>query len=70
MPTLLKGAARAKFFSTGRIQTLPVKVSSDGSVMIWDTVAGHYTRCHNLSIAAENRIARMVRKDREPIHVS
>ena len=33
-----------------------VRVLADGTVQVWDSVAGHYTRCHSLSAAAQQRI--------------
>ena len=44
----------------GRIGTHRVRVEEDGSVLVWDEVAGHFTRCHRLSRRAERRIAAKV----------
>ena len=30
-------------------------VGTDGAVLVWDSVAGHYTACHILSAAALRR---------------
>ena len=54
----IKGWARARFFGT--VERRRVIVEADGSVLVWDEVAGHYTRCHSLSRRAERRIARSV----------
>lgn len=37
-------------FSTER-GTYQAIVDADGTVRVWDSVAGHYTRCHNLTPA-------------------
>ena len=37
-----------------------VSVEQDGSVLVWDSVAKHYTRCHSLGASAVRRIRRMV----------
>ena len=47
---------RAKAF--GRVETVRCRVEDDGTVLVWDEVAGHYTRCHGLSAAAKRRIRR------------
>jgi hypothetical protein len=51
--------ARARFFTGHGIETLSVMVAGDGSVRVWDSVAGHYTTCHALSQAAVRRIRRL-----------
>jgi hypothetical protein len=48
--------ARARFFS--RIESRKCRVE-DGRVLVWDDVAGHYTRCHSLSKRSESRIAHL-----------
>lgn len=55
--------ARARFF--GRVETRPVIVEPDGDVLAWDDVAGHYTRCHGLSRATQQRIAAAARRGDE-----
>ena len=55
------GTARAKFFAGFGPETLKVRVEADGSVLPWDSVAGHYTRCHSLSAGIQKRIARKIR---------
>ena len=29
---------------------------SDNEIMVWDRVAGHFTKCHRLSVSAKRRI--------------
>ena len=58
---VIEGIASAKFFSN-TLQTLKVLVETDDSVLVWDRVAGHYTRWHSLSRASQKRIARKVRQ--------
>jgi hypothetical protein len=36
-----------------------VAVEPDGSVLVWDSIAGHYTRCHSLGPSAVRRIRRL-----------
>ena len=50
--------ARAKAFSNDSIRTHKFEVDSDGTVRVWDSVAGYYTRCHNLSESAKKRIVK------------
>jgi len=52
---------RARFFTGHGIETLPVIVNLDDSIQVWDSVAGHYTRCHALAPAAQRRIRREAR---------
>lgn len=55
-----KGTARARFFG-GIMETRSVIVEPDGDVLVWDRIAGYYTRCHGLSRRSQRRIARLVR---------
>lgn len=34
-------------------------ISTDGTVWVWDSVAGHYTTCHSLSAQAQARIRKL-----------
>jgi hypothetical protein len=52
--------ATAKFFSGRGVETLSVRVDSDGTVRVYDDVAGYYTICHALSSRVQRRIAREV----------
>ena len=45
---------RAKAFSSEGVRTHRVMVDG-GSVLVWDSVAGHYTSCHVLSASAIRR---------------
>lgn len=56
-----KVTARAKAFSTQGIREHRFLVDADGTVRVWDDIAGHYTLCHALSPAAERRIRRLAR---------
>lgn len=53
--------ARAKAFSGHGIGTHRFAVDADGTVRVWDPIAGHYTRCHSLSSSAERRIRRLAK---------
>jgi hypothetical protein len=47
---------RCKAFASDKFALMHrLQVSSDGSVRVWDSVAGHYTLCHDLSAAAQLR---------------
>ena len=53
--------ARAKAYSSEGIKTHKFSVDADGTVRVWDSVAGHYTTCHSLSKSAEARIRRLAK---------
>lgn len=38
-------------------------VESDGNVLVWDSIAGHYTRCHSLSARDLGAIRREAAKN-------
>jgi hypothetical protein len=46
---------RCKAFGGEGVRINLLQVSSDGSVRVWDRIAGHYTACHILSAAAQLR---------------
>jgi len=48
--------ARAKAFTSEPVRQYKFRVELDGSVLVWDSVAGHYTQCHSLSESAKKRI--------------
>jgi hypothetical protein len=49
---------RAKAFTGGKIETVRCIVDADGTVRVWDSVAGYYTTCHILSESAQLILAR------------
>jgi len=49
---------RGKVFSGRGIETVDVHCLENGSVLAWDDVAGHMTRCHSIS----ERNLRAIRK--------
>lgn len=51
--------ARAKAFSREGVREHRMLVSADGTVRVWDSVAGHYTTCHSLSKSATARIRKL-----------
>lgn len=62
MPTTKTAAeltTRCRAFATEGVRENRIRITEDGSVLVWDSVAGHYTRCHSLSPAAQRRIRRM-----------
>lgn len=50
---------RAKAFSGGRVQEHECMVDADGTVRVWDSVAGHYTTCHILTESAQDRARKL-----------
>lgn len=50
---------RCKAFTGEGVRTHRVLVDSDGTVRIWDSVAGYYTTLHSLSQQACRRIRRL-----------
>ena len=48
---------KAKAF--GKLANINATVDADGTVRVWDDVAGYYTTCHGLSAAAQQRIRRL-----------
>jgi len=50
---------RARFFSGQPIETRKVIVEDDGTIRVWDELAGYYTTCHSLTRSAERRIRKM-----------
>ncbi len=64
MTNEIEGTARAKFFSNWWPETLKVRVETDGSILVWDSVCeALHSVCHTLSTATEKRIARKVRQE-------
>ena len=50
---------RAKAFSHEGIGSYLVQVDPDGTVRVWDSVAGHYTLLHVLSASAIRRARKL-----------
>jgi len=46
--------AKAKVF--GQLKQHKFCIDKDGTVRVWDDVAGHYTLCHDMSKSAQSRI--------------
>ncbi len=51
--------ARAKAFAGENVKSHRFAVSTDGSVRVWDAIAGHYTNCNSLSESAKARIRKL-----------
>ena len=51
--------AVAKPFSGHPRSTYTFRVDADGTVRVWDSIAGHYTTCHSMAPAALRRIRAM-----------
>ena len=61
-------AARARCFrgangGTGMLGTYRFTVDPDGTVRVWDSIAGHYTRCHGMTPREESRIRNLARRE-------
>lgn len=54
--------ARARAFSGEGINTHKFSISTDGTVRVWDRVAGHYTTCHAMSAATQARLRKLAAK--------
>jgi hypothetical protein len=52
-----------KIMCWGTMQTRRVMVDADGTVRVWDSVAGHYTLCHGLNAGQQARIRRAAAKE-------
>lgn len=50
---------RAKAFSGEGVRTNRCTVDADGTVRVYDSVAGYYTTCHSLTSATIRRIRRL-----------
>jgi hypothetical protein len=46
---------KCKAFSDKKIGTYNVMVDEDGTIRVYDSVAGYYTTCHSLSRNATRR---------------
>ena len=47
---------RARAFAGESVRAQRVSVDEDGTIRVYDAVAGHYTTCHSLSASAQRRI--------------
>ena len=55
----VKIVVRCRPWSGGNVQQARVLIQADGDVLVWDDVAGHYTRLHALGPRAIRRIRRL-----------
>jgi len=53
--------ARAKAFSTESMSEYRFLVDNDGTVRVYDDIAGHFTRCHALSARQQQRIRKLAK---------
>ena len=61
MTTETKITIRARAFQ-GILETVRCSVEADGTVRVYDDVAGHYTRCHSLSARDLGRVRAAARR--------
>jgi hypothetical protein len=60
LPVATQAEATSGYEINGKWQhVLECALDSDGDVLVNDTVAGHYTRCHSLSEAQQNEVRRL-----------
>lgn len=59
MTTTIK--ARAKVWSGRGATSERFQVDADGTIRVYDSVAGHYTTCHSMSERSQARIRRLAR---------
>ena len=52
---------RAKAFADGPTAMQDCIVEKDGSVLVYDSIAGYYTRCHSMSERDQERARRLAR---------
>ena len=50
---------RCRAFTATPIQLHRIRVSADGTVRVYDSIAGHYTTCHSLSQGAQRRARKL-----------
>lgn len=50
---------RAKAFSCRGVRSHKFSVDPDGTVRVWDSVAGHYTTCHAMTPRTLHRVRKM-----------
>lgn len=53
--------ARCKAFSGEGVRANRILVDADGTVRVWDDVAGHYTTCHSIPGKGQQRLRRAAR---------
>lgn len=57
MATTTEFTAKIKAFSCEKsARDHRVRVGDDGTVRVWDTVAGHFTTCHAMSVRTQGRL--------------
>ena len=59
---------RAKAWTGYGVAKIKCRVDADGTVWVYDSVAGHYTTCHSLSDSAVRRIRRLAKTQLETTH--
>jgi hypothetical protein len=50
---------RARAFAGRGVEEVRCRVDAAGTVLVWDSVAGHFTNCHSLGESAIRRIRRL-----------
>lgn len=53
--------ARCKAFCSEGVRVNKIRIDTDGTVRVWDAAAGHYTTCHSLSKATQNRLRKLAK---------
>lgn len=63
MNTATKVTTKAKAFSGEKAKEYSFEVDSNGTVRVWDEVAGHYTTVHALSQSEQDRIRNLAQSE-------
>jgi hypothetical protein len=61
--TTIEIEATVKAFTGQGRRNHKLSISPDGTVRVWDDVAGHYTTCHAMSAATQSRLSKLARKE-------
>ena len=59
MTTEKEITARVKAFTNHGIGTYRILVEADGDILVYDSIAGHFTRCHALTPAQIKRLRKL-----------
>ena len=62
MTTSTRFTARVKAFSCEGVRTNRIQIDADGTVRVYDSVAGGYTLCHSLSPKTQARLRKLASK--------
>lgn len=61
--TTIEIEANVKAFTGQGRRRHKLSISPEGTVRVWDDVAGHYTTCHSMSAATQSRIRKLAQQE-------